>query len=289
MAEELTLTPKALLEVAGIIHAQLQQLQVARYGAISRRIEELSDSIERLHSTAGRLRKGLDRRWMGAVRQVTSEVPDMVHEIPYQLGEIERALETSRKMELPPLREILAELKQVKDEFGPNQVEYDRKQFRLTVVTEPIELEGFYLGEFEIRLELLHLSDATRYKAYTVVAIDPHPATSNDGVTHQHVSDDRLCEGDAAVPITNALAAGRLADFFTLVRSVLTTYNSGSAYVSLENWEGVQCYDCGYTTSAGDVSYCESCGHEYCDDCVSICSVSITWASSPSRTGAPLR
>ena len=143
MAEELTLTPKALLEVAGIIHAQLQQLQVSRYGAISRRIEELSDSIERLHSTAGRLRKGLDHRWMGAVKQVTLEVPDMVHEIPYQLGEIERALETSRKMELPPLREILAELKQVKDEFGPNQVEYDRKQSRLTVVTEPIELEGF--------------------------------------------------------------------------------------------------------------------------------------------------
>ena len=63
-----------------------------------------------------------------------------------------------------------------------------------------------------------------------MIALDPHPAALNDAVTHPHVSDERLCTGDAGAAIQAALAAGRVFDFFTLVRSVLVTYNPESPY-----------------------------------------------------------
>ena len=56
---------------------------------------------------------------------------------------------------------------------------------------------------------------------YRVVALDPHPAGSDESVTHPHVRDEQLCAGDAAAAIRSALAGGRICDFFLLVRSVL--------------------------------------------------------------------
>ena len=68
-----------------------------------------------------------------------------------------------------------------------------------------------------------------------------------------------------------ALAGGRICDFFLLVRSVLTCYNPDSAYVSLDNWHGVSCYECGYTTCPDDLSYCTTCDRDFCSDCASYC------------------
>jgi hypothetical protein len=164
----------------------------------------------------------------------------------------------------------MADLRQAENEFS--QLRYDRKNQLVAVATDPIELADVYLGEFEIQLLLSNPSDSTSYKEmYSIVALDPHPAASDDTVTHPHVRDESLCAGDAGAAIQSALAQGRICDFFLLVKSVLGQYNSGSPYVSLANWEGGACYDCGSYFGSGANYTCPACEHDFCDDCMSYC------------------
>ena len=70
------------------------------------------------------------------------------------------------------------------------------------VTTEPIELEGIALGRFEIRFNWLTVADE---RPYRVVALDPNPASRSADTTHPHVQYERLCEGDGARAIHQAL------------------------------------------------------------------------------------
>ncbi len=149
-------------------------------------------------------------------------------------------------------------------------MEYDADLRVLTVTTEPIVLEDLELGPFQIRLDYRHLHDP---QPYTVVALDPNPAASNSSITHPHVNDERVCEGDGRAPIARALAEGRLGDFFTLVDRLLQTYAPGRAYVELESWTGSACSDCGGLVDEEDRSHCSRCEEVLCADCGSICSV----------------
>ena len=87
----------------------------------------------------------------------------------------------------------------------------------------------------------------------------PIPLRSNEDVTHPHVSDEAVCEGDGRVPIRKALEQGRLLDFFVIVRNLLQTYNSGSPFVSLDDWEGIRCADCGASAGEDERWTCVKC------------------------------
>ena len=140
----------------------------------------------------------------------------------------------------------------------------------LSVVTEPIILEGMDLGRFEIALDVE--GDPRRiWGSYEVIALDPSPAASNPETTHPHVQTNQLCEGDGRSAIRRALREGRLLDFFVLVRQILRTYNAASAYVSLEHWSGVECRDCGELVGEDDRDYCEPCGTDICSNCSYTC------------------
>jgi hypothetical protein len=167
------------------------------------------------------------------------------------------------------LRNLVAELQQLDQEFGGLDV--DLKNKTVQVITEPIELEEVHLGPFGIQLHWLRLAKEASSHCFAVLAQEPNPAASNDSVTHPHVNHDRLCAGEATVPIQRALEQGRLADAFCLVRSVLTHYNPKSAHVPLDDWGGQSCFDCGGNTAPDDLCYCEQCGHDYCEDCISRC------------------
>src|SRR5690606_3706651 len=106
-------------------------------------------------------------------------------------------------------------------------IQFDPKWSRVTVVTDDIQLEGIPLGPFKIKLDWSRLGDS---QPYEVIAVEANPASSSDDVTHPHVQDNRLCEGDGRQALQKALAQGRLFDFFVLVRQILTTYNPSSAY-----------------------------------------------------------
>jgi hypothetical protein len=174
-----------------------------------------------------------------------------------------------RRLRRASVADLLADLRQLEDEFDRVEVQLRERQVRVT--TGPITLDGISLGPFSIRLDLTRLVARRDASAFAVVAEAPNPASGSGEVTHPHVSGESLCAGEATVPIAAALAEGRIADAFCLVSAVLHTYNASSAYVQLSAWEGVGCADCGGSVDRDDLCYCESCDGDYCASCISSC------------------
>lgn len=138
----------------------------------------------------------------------------------------------------------------------------------ISVTTEPITLQDIYLGPFEIRLDCHRIGDDCPYR---VIAKEPHPCESRENVTHPHVMDERLCEGDSRQAIRQALAQGRLLDFFMLVANGLRSYNSDSPFVGLELWYGSTCSDCGVAIDEDEGYACHGCHEVVCGECEVSC------------------
>lgn len=211
-------------------------------------------------------RKTLARRWTAAARRMAQRIPFLARSV-HDASAQDFSLHPLAPV--PSLAELLAELRQLEAEF--EQVEIDTKGGTLSVFTEPLVLEGVHLGAFALRLDLKRLACRRGNYALEVVAQDPNVPSADTSVTHPHVRDERLCAGDATVPLARALAQGRLADAFQLVSAVLHTYNRSSAYVQLEEWEGRLCEDCGDSCLAEEAWHCEGCGRDFCGECIHGC------------------
>ena len=159
------------------------------------------------------------------------------------------------------------DLQALQSEFA--SIDYDRQTRKLKVTTEEIVLDDLNFGPFEVVLECNRLGDSSPYR---VVALEANPAGTDSEATHPHVQNDTLCEGDGRVPIERALQQCRLYDFFLIVRQILGTYNSSSAYVSIHDWHGTRCRDCGTTIADGDRDVCSRCETDLCSDCSYVCS-----------------
>src|SRR5690606_1154234 len=72
--------------------------------------------------------------------------------------------------------DIYADLVGLHEEF--EQVSFDRQRKTLSVTTEASELEGVYLGPFEIRLGWSDLKYGHTHH-YRVIAVEANPATAN--------------------------------------------------------------------------------------------------------------
>ena len=84
--------------------------------------------------------------------------------------------------------------------------------------------------------------------------------------------DEHLCEGDGRAAIRQALAQGRLLDFFMLVAGGLRTYNAESPFVALEIWGGATCSDCGAVVDEDERLACQRCEETICSGCEVVCS-----------------
>jgi hypothetical protein len=185
---------------------------------------------------------------------------DRLREISHQVSG------SSRRLLPQTTREIFVDLVALSGEF--EGVAIDGSNQTLSVTTEPIVLEEIDLGPFQIRL---HWDRIGERRPYEVVALEPNPAGESSETTHPHVKGEQLCEGDGRVSVDRALRAGRLLDFFQIVSRILDTYNSGSAYVSLSNWNGSPCADCGDVVSDEDQYTCDRCADLLCRECLSSC------------------
>jgi len=259
---------RQLLRAAQAIRDQLATLHQRRFALTAEATATLMTALENVQTARRRLTLCCRHGWLAAAARLYGQLDMTLRNLPYHLSQLERTVQTSR-LQLPSLRQVVAELDQLQRECGP--VEYRPGERLLAATTDPIVLDGVYLGEFHIELHIGGMAEPLGRDVYRVVALDPHPASSNDSVTHPHVSDEQLCEGDASAAIRAALHTGRICDFFVLVRSVLTTYNPSSPYVPLAEWEGRACYECGYVTSRDDLCWCCRCENEYCQDCASYC------------------
>ena len=230
----------------------------------------MSSLMARWHKISRQINHARRRQWHGALSTLTAALQFVLRNIQLDLSAAKRAMDLGDETPLASMRDLLADLDQLKDEFGPWR--FDGQAGMLSVTTESITLEQIELGPFAIRLDVGRLTHVDQKRVYLVDALEPNPAEGSSHVTHPHVSDSQLCEGDASAAIRNALEQGRIADFFILVRSVLTTYNPGSPYVSLDRWHGgTSCYDCGDHVSDDDRSYCERCSEEFCSSCTTCC------------------
>lgn len=164
--------------------------------------------------------------------------------------------------------EVYQELRAVEEEF--EDVTCDLRADILAVTTPPIVLEGVPFGSFEIRLDWNQLDESSPYH---VVALEPHYPVNRSDITHPHVQDDHLCEGDAARSLRKALLSGRLYDFFQIVNQTLNTYNASSPYLKLSRWSesSASCNDCEADIDLDDAYGCNRCGTTLCESCSVYC------------------
>ena len=259
---------RILIKAASSIQHALRELQKKRYLTSLERLADLVKKFKELGDEARKLGLSLERNWLSAANICCSRANRTLNETPCTVTRI-RQLTEGQCPKVPELSSLVEEIKQLQQEF--DSVHFDGENNNISVEIEPIELDGVYLGPFRIELYLDKLPELYGASPYCVVALDPHPAATDETVTHPHVSDRKLCEGDGAVTIRLALEQGRLVDFFSMVRSILSTYNPDSPYVSLDDWDGESCYNCGYVMSRENTYYCSYCERDYCGECATYC------------------
>jgi hypothetical protein len=229
-------------------------------------------TLDALLAEARRVRR---RVHLAAAAGLVLTLPRLTAELTARLDDLARQVEQLRDAYTPPAAHAphpgdwVAELRQLEAEFGAVEVRWADRALR--VVTDPVVLRGVPLGPFAIELHWDRAERENAARCFEVVALDPHPAAGREEVTHPHVEGNTLCAGDAAAPLARAVATGRLADVFLLVRSVLTTYNPRSAYVPLAEWDGFVCADCGRRVDRTDRCPCGACDRDLCEDCAESC------------------
>ena len=210
-----------------------------------------------------------ERGWFPATSKLKRVLTSEVIQLTQRLVTLQQELESATaEKPVPAIRTIYEDLLALEEEFGEYNI--DLKTKSISVVTEPIVLEGVYLGAFEIQLELAELNSDSPFH-YQVFAQDPQPPITDDAVTHPHVQSDNVCEGDARVPIRRALEQGRLLDFFVLVSRLLRTYNPESPYVALSDWHSAECSECADVVTSEEQTHCTNCENRLCRQCANRC------------------
>lgn len=233
-------------------------------------LQRLADDLELARGLVRRIDRCGARGWHLAQRRLLAQLEPKLAELMQDVG-VARDAHAALRTAGPALGTIVAELAQAEQEFSG--LRYDLDTRVLSVETEPIDLEGVWLGPFQIAINLRDLEPDRPFKSLRVIALEPNAAGGSSEVTHPHVSSDLLCPGDGSAALARALQAGRVFDLFQIVESILKTYNPASAYVKLEDWDGERCADCDYPLHEDNSFWCESCQCSYCDDCTSCCAV----------------
>ena len=238
--------------------------------AVDQTAHDLVRTQSRFEQTYRQLQKLASHGWHAAAALKRCKLLAEAHDVQKKLAHLIRLSVDEGDRQPQSLSAIHADLVQLESEFGA--VELRLQEGIVAVQTDPITLQDVYLGPFSIEL---HLGRLRRLESscFDCLALEPHPAKENPGVTHPHVSNKMLCAGDATLPLSTALKEGRIADAFCLVNAVLHEYNAGSPHVSLENWggDGVRCDDCNRLLNAADVYYCDGCERACCDECSRCC------------------
>ena len=170
--------------------------------------------LERFANDSRLLDLAVQHRWSVAAGRIQGRIQRHLSDLSCDLQNLRDTLDQTIPSP-PKLSEVVAELMQLEDEYGP--FKYDPKDRSLAVTTDPVTLEDVSLGSFEIRLFPDRIGRMYKEIPYRIIALDPNPAGTDSSVTHPHVSGEYLCEGDGYMLIRNALQQGRVCDFFSLV------------------------------------------------------------------------
>ena len=210
----------------------------------------------------------LEKKWFQASERIKIKTIRNLKDFSVNFNRFKEFI-NKNEPKLPEFSDVYKELLQIVEDLG--EFQFDPKENTLSVTTEPITLEDIDLGPFEIKLFIDQISGLYNAAPYKVIALEPNPAGIHEEVTHPHVSSNMLCEGNGSILIRKAMENGRFYDFFTIIVNILNTYNPGSPYVSLHEWQGQGCYDCGRTVTDDETYICELCEERFCGYCSTCC------------------
>lgn len=259
---------KNLVKLANYILSALLELRTARLKEIQAKLEEVGYRSSEAIKDSHRFSVSIEKKWFCAAQQTIDKVSRDLNDFSHYLNRFKELI-NREEAAVPTLSDIVSELVQMEQEV--EKFNFDLAEKTISVMTKSIVLEDVSFGPFEIKLCLNDFNKLYQNRPYRVIALDPNPAATDEDVTHPHVSHEILCEGDGHTAISKALEQGRLCDFFTMVIGVLENYNPSSPYVSIDDWEGRGCYDCGCTISSDEIYYCEYCENDLCDHCSTYC------------------
>jgi hypothetical protein len=259
---------KNLIKLSNMLLESLCELKKAKLQQIQNMMEDFGVKCIEATKNTHLFSRAIEKGWLTGADNIKSRINRNLNDFSCCLQRF-KELANADETVLPKLSDIYAELSQIEQEFSG--IKYDPDEKAISIITEPITLEGIHLGPFEVKLSIGFVSKLYNNAPYRIIALDPNPAGCNTDVTHPHVSSEILCEGDGHVAIRSAIEQGRFCDFFTLVVNILHTYNPESPHVSLDEWEGVSCYDCGCIVPEEERYYCEYCDRDYCPECSTYC------------------
>ena len=259
---------KKLIRLSNLLLDSLSELKKAKLQQIQTMMDDFNIKCSEATKDSHLFRTVVEKGWLIGAENIRSRIERNLSDFSYHLQRFKELINANETV-LPNFSDIFAELLQAEQEFG--ELSFNLSEKTISVTTESITLEDIPLGPFEIQLSIGQISKLYSDAPYRIIALEPNPAGSNSDVTHPHVSSERLCEGDGHVAIRSAIEQGRFCDFFTMAVNILQTYNPDSPHISLDDWEGASCYDCGCTVSDDDRYYCDYCDKDYCSSCSSCC------------------
>ncbi len=266
--ENLMKKQRKLIMLSNLLLDSLKKLSRARFIQIQILLKDFNEKCLEATKDSHLFDTAVEKGWLIGAGSVRSRIGRSLNDFSHHVQRFKELVNSDETI-VPNFIDIFAELTQAEQEYGELQFNSDERTISIT--TGDIVLEDISFGPFEIKLFINKIEKLYSDYPYRVIALEPNPAGGNDSVTHPHVSDETLCEGEGHVAIRNAIEQGRICDFFTLITNILKTYNSSSPYVSLDDWGGRSCYDCGCTIFEDDSYYCETCDREYCSHCSTYC------------------
>lgn len=261
---------KKHIKLCNLILAMLSDLRANKYDKDQRKLDDILAKWNGISNDLRLQKVATCRKWHAAAAKVKTRMIRNISDLSPHFSRFKDEL-SQEESKLPVVSDLIAELQQTEQELG--EVTLNLEEKTISIVTDPITMEDLSLGSFEIVLQIEKIKRLCFESPYKIVALDPNPASSDENVTHPHVSNEILCEGDGHLPIRKALEQGRLCDFFTIVSQILNTYNPDSPYVPIGDWEGICCYDCGYSTPRDETYYCEECYNDFCSQCSTYCQI----------------
>jgi hypothetical protein len=259
---------KKLIRLANMVLEAVCGLQKQHLRQIQSNLEDFCKKYGEASKDSHLFYAAVERNWTGSAEKIRARIGRNLNDFSYHLQRFKETINADIGKQ-PKLSGIFAEFNQIARDIG--ELQFDLKEKTISVITDPISLDDISFGSFEIKLNISEIRKLYTESPYSVIALEPNPAGSDSNVTHPHVSSEKLCEGDGHTAIRRSLEDGRLCDFFTMIVNILQTYNPDSPYVSLDDWEGISCYDCGYTVAGDECYYCEYCERDYCSQCSSYC------------------
>ena len=159
---------------------------------LNRDTNRIRDSATTLARLLRRIEIASSRNWHAAQTLAVSDFRRTTEQMENLLVETKTTISEVSQQPSVKTNEVFLDLMALRQEF--DDIRFDAETKILSGVSRRIQLEDLNLGCFRIELHLETLSGRGHYE---VIAVDTNRASSNDSVTHPHVQDDRLCEGDA--------------------------------------------------------------------------------------------